>query len=42
MEFLARYNGNIIKIIKLDLKYYFLNSKNKVKELKRDDFVIIG
>ena len=40
--FLAIYNGSIIKIYRVDGKYYFVNSKFNKKELKKSDFIFIA
>jgi len=41
-SFLALYKGAVIEIFRVENRYFFVNSKNIKKELKKSDFIFIA
>lgn len=42
MKFKAIYKNSVVTIYKINWKYYLLNSKWEVKEIKKEEIKIIG
>lgn len=41
-KFKAIYKNSIVTVYKINWKYYLLNSKGEVKEIKKEELKIIG